>query len=237
MTAKQIIQRESSIGLAVSLSYTDPTGKADPIYDGIPNPEFYVAAPAKILWILKEPWDEADRSGGGWGLTRDCLDSRPHEMAKGPTFQPIIYVTYGLFNRLNWDRMSYIRDQPDVALVLRSIAFINVKKLPGLTRANNGEVLAAHLASREVILQQIRAYEPDYIFGCRPHMAVIMQDLGVPPDQIVTRNSVRYARAGNRLLLDICHPAQTTISRERYVNDIPEAVASQPAVLPIRSLS
>ena len=78
-----------------------------------------------------------------------------------------------------------------------------------------------------MILQQIRTYEPDYILGCRPHMAVIMQDLGATPDQIITRNSVRYAKVDNRLLLDIYHPAQTTISREHYVNDILEVVASQ----------
>ena len=230
MTAEQLIQQESAIRQAVALSYIDPTGKADPIYDGIVNPDLYLAAPARILWILKEPWDEPDRSGGGWSLTEHCLNPRPHEMAKGPTFQPIIYVSHGIFKRLpTWDSMPYISDQPDMAIVLRSIAFINVKKLPGLSRANNDEVLAAYLASRDLILQQIRAYEPDYILGCRPHMAVIMQDLGAKPDQIIARNSVRYAKLGNRLLLDIYHPAQTTISRERYVNDILEAVASQSA--------
>lgn len=230
MTAEQLIQQESAIRQAVTLSYVDPTGKADPIYDGIVDPALYLAAPAKVLWVLKEPWDEPDRSGGGWSLTEHCLNPRPEEMAKGPTFQPIIYVTHGIFKRLSsWDSMPYISEQLDMALVLRSIGFINVKKLPGLSRANNDEVFAAYLASRDLILQQIRTYEPDYILGCRPHMAAIMQDLGARPHQIIARNSVRYAKLGNCLLLDIYHPAQTTISRESYVNDILEVIASQSA--------
>jgi len=70
-------------------------------------------------------------------------------MAKGPTFQPIIYTTYGIFNRVwSWDDMPYISAAPDMALLLRSIAFINAKKLPGLTRANDDEVLSAYHAAR-----------------------------------------------------------------------------------------
>lgn len=121
--------------------------------------------------------------------------------------------------------MPRISSRPDMALLLRSIAFINVKKLPGLTRSNNDEILLAYRASQDIILEQIRAYEPDYILGCRPHTSAIIKDLGATPAEITIQNSVRYAKISNCLLLDMYHPAQTTICRDRYVGDILEEVA------------
>ena len=228
MIIDQLIKQEREIHDSVTRLCVDPTGKADPIYDGVADPASYLAAPARILWILKEPWDGDDRSGGGWSLTQDLLNQRPAEMAKGRTFQPITYVTYGIFNRV-WSRkdMPLIRSKPEMAFLLRSIAFINVKKLPGLKRSNNGEILQAYRASRDIILQQISAYQPDYILGCRPHMSAIVEDLGATTAEITIQNSVRHAKIGNCLLFNVYHPAQHTISRDRYINDILEVVASK----------
>ena len=45
--------------------YVDQPGRAEPVYDGIVNLKRYAAAPAKILWILRETRDEADTLAGG----------------------------------------------------------------------------------------------------------------------------------------------------------------------------
>jgi len=42
---------------------TDAAGNK-PVRDGIVNFQTYIAAPYRVLWILKEPNDEKDR--GGW---------------------------------------------------------------------------------------------------------------------------------------------------------------------------
>jgi len=227
MTVEQLTNEEEAIRECVSRSYVDPSGAALPVYDGVVNPSVYLAAPTRILWILKEPWDEDDRSGGGWSLTEDLLNQRPFEMAKGPTFRSIIYVAYGILNRIrHYAEMPRISTAKDMALLLRSIAFINAKKLPGLKRSNNDEILDAYRASREIILKQIQTYDPNYILGCRPHISVIMQDLGGRPEDIAVHNKVRYFQfSDNCLLLDVFHPAQTTIGREQYVDDILDVVA------------
>ena len=227
MTVEQLKNEEDAIRECVSRSYVDPSGAALPIYDGVVNPSVYLAATTRILWILKEPCDEDDRSGGGWSLTEHLLNQRPFEMAKGPTFRPIIYVVYGILNRIqHYADIPRISAANQMALLLRSIAFINAKKLPGLKRSRNEEILETYRASRELILKQIHTYDPNYILGCRPHMSVIMQDLGAKQDDIETHNNVRYFRlAGNCLLLEVFHPAQTTIRREQYVNDILHVVA------------
>jgi len=230
MTTDQLIQQEQVIHAMITRSYVDPTGKADPIYDGVVEPTLYLVAPARILWILKEPWDGDDREGGGWSITQELLNQQPAKMAKERTHQPIIYVTYGVFNQVwSWTDMPRIRQTPEMAFLLRSIAYINVKKLPGLKQSNNDEILNAYRASREVILQQIDAYKPDYVLGCRPHMSAIMNDLGAKVEDIRTLESVRYAKIGSSVFLDVYHPCQHTITRARYINDILHVIANQKA--------
>lgn len=228
MTTEELVTHEQMIREMVGRHYEDATGKAKPIYDGVVDPASYLAAPVRVLWILKEPWDGPDSSGGGWSLTHDLLNNKPAVMAKSPTFQPIIYVTFGILNRV-WRRtdMPYIRQRPDLALVLRSIAFLNVKKLPGLTRANNKEVFDAYLKHRTIILTQIRCYQPQIIIGCQPHMPQIMADLGAPKEKIVAHKSTHVAKLNDCVMFSVYHPSQTKIKREQYVNDILESVANR----------
>ena len=230
MTLDQIIENEQTIREAITRSYVDPTGKALPVYDGVVDATLYSTAPSRILWILKEPWDQPDCSGGGWSITQDLLNQQSAKMAKGHTFQPIIYVTYGIFNRV-WSRhdMPSISAAPEMALLLRSIAFINAKKLPGLKRSNDRQILDSYHVSREVILQQINSYKPDYVFGCRPHMSASIADLGVGFTDIRTHGKARYARIGSSLYFDVFHPAQSRISRARYIDDILHVVAAETA--------
>lgn len=221
ITPETIRQSESLIKDKVDRLLIDPSEKSEPIYDGVVDPSLYCSASAKILWILKEPWDESDRSGGGWSIVRDLLKNKTSEMAKGPTFQPIIYVTYGILNRIwSWSDMDYIRDEPTMADILHSIAFINVKKLPGLKKSHDGEILNAYELSRDIILQQIAAYSPDYVIGCRPHMAAIMADHGASSNDIQIHGSAKHFTRDQTKFFDVYHPAQRMVKRDRYINDI-----------------
>jgi hypothetical protein len=221
MSPQQIDLNERDIRAEVGRLFIDPTGKARPIYDGVVDPVLYCKAAAKILWILKEPWDGGDRSGGGWSITQDLLRAKTAHMSKGPTIQPIIYVTYGILNQI-WTRadMDSIRDDPSMAQVLHSIAYINVKKLPGLKKSNDAEILSAYRMSRGIISQQIDAYQPEYVIGCRPHMAAIMADRGFSSGEVSGNESARWATKNGTTFVDVYHPAQTTIKRGRYIDDI-----------------
>ena len=46
-----------------------------PITDGVVNIECYLASSPRVLWILKEPWEDLKEGekGGGWSLTRDLI--------------------------------------------------------------------------------------------------------------------------------------------------------------------
>lgn len=138
----ELISSEAEIARLVAIHCADPTGKADPILDGLIDPVLYVQAPVKILWILKEPWDGDDHSGGGWDLCKNLLKTRSRDMMKRATFRNIYYITHGMFNGTqDWDSIPYPKNDPNAAATLQSIAFINAKKLPGPRRGSKATVV------------------------------------------------------------------------------------------------
>ena len=71
MKADYIKNEEAKIDELVKKTYIDPINpKACPITDGAIDATLYAKAPLKILWILKEPWENPDASGavGDWSL-------------------------------------------------------------------------------------------------------------------------------------------------------------------------
>lgn len=132
--------------------------------DGILNPSLYDAAPLRILWLLREPWFT-----GAWKLLKgNGVYSR---IGGSPTLHPIIYVTYSIFHGFpRWRDMDWIRDDPVMAEVLRSIAYINVKKCAGGTASNLQDIYDWFKKGEGVIRQQVCDCTPDVIVGCRPYM-------------------------------------------------------------------
>ena len=210
----------------IEMKCVDPAGIKEPIGDGIINVDLYLGAQTKILWILKEPYDE---DGGGWGFDELFMDDEKllaciNSPSKA-TWHPIIYVSYAILNNLSaWKDMDYIRDDPEMAKVLRRIAFINVNKLPGNTSSNNAEILNFYLTNKSIILKQIEVFEPDIIIGYFEIMRQIYGDLSVPVSDEKRKSSCEYIGTSTRLYISVYHPAQTTIPREIYVNEIVESV-------------
>ena len=78
MTAIALLAAQSALhaliqSRAVELGYDPAT--VEPIYDGVVDTEAYLAAQPKIMWILKEPYDDFDAEGmpvgGGWTMFKD----------------------------------------------------------------------------------------------------------------------------------------------------------------------
>ena len=152
-------------------AYIDINGKAEPIVDGIVDIDKYLETEPKILWILKEPYDDVEdglASGGGWHFSKDFLakDDFYKRMGRSRvTWHPVIYVSYGILNSFrDYNDMDYIRDDQTMADVIKQIAVINVKKLPGLKQTKNfGPIKSAYLKHKELLHKQIELYNPDII--------------------------------------------------------------------------
>ena len=208
--------------------YCDSRGLAEPIYDGVVDAALYCATSPRIMWILKEPWDDLDSSGGGWSLTADLLAKKRVSELSHSTFHPIIYIAYGLLNGIqSFDALPWVRDMENPEDILRRLAFINAKKLPGVTRGAYGPLIMEWYGrGREVIHDQIDSYGPDIVFGCAPHMPAILDDrVEGWRDRILSVGSADSIRHEGRTYVHVYHPGQTQISRAKYVDDALAAVA------------
>ena len=237
-TSASLELAEAEIKQLVKDVYFDERGKADPIYDGVINIPQYVACRTKILWILKEPWDGPDSSGGGWSLVSNQLAIWPVRDLSQSTFQPIIFIINGILKEVwDYDAMPWVRDMPDAEDLIRSIAFINAKKLPGATRgAHHPTIMSWYQKGAHIIDRQIEAYSPKIIFGCAPHFRTIMLRAGIKPDEIRSHGSANFAHSRDRLFLEVYHPGQTQIKRAAYVNDVLYIVSTELHSSPVKAV-
>jgi hypothetical protein len=219
---KQCKEVEASI----CAQYVDPNGLSEPIVDGIVNHYEYLNSKFKILWILKEPYDDLKDGvpcGGGWHFCNDFLAPdgfyKRIKQARS-TWHPIIYTTYGLLNDfMQYESMDYIRDDESMAEIVRSIGVINVKKLPGYTRTYDYEsICQAYINHKDILLKQVNTYNPDIIIGGST-LQLFYDDLGIRQG-MKNCGSIDYAIKDSKLFIAAYHPAQTKIKRDIYVNDI-----------------
>lgn len=129
--------------------------------DGIINIEKYLSSDVKIMWILKEPNSSEELN---W---RDEIGNLRTDTGTkygwSGTFNPIVYVSFGILNNQNWGQIPYTNENPEIIEVLKSIAFINVKKTPGESVAFDNEIHEYHSKNKDTLLKQIKAYEPNVI--------------------------------------------------------------------------
>ena len=230
MTPDLIISADARIREKIDAIYRDSHGLADPIYDGVVDAALYCATSPRIMWILKEPWDNGDSSGGGWSLTGDLIAKKRVSELSQSTFHPIIYIAYGLLNGVHeFDSMPWVREMDNPEEILRRLSFINAKKLPGVTRGTYGPLIMEWYGrGREVIQEQIDAYAPDVIFGCSPHMPAILDErIQGWRDQLLTSGSAESVHHLGRIYVHVYHPGQTQITRAKYVDDALSAVTLQ----------
>lgn len=179
------------------------------------------------MWVLKEPYDETEGgcpSGGGWNLF-DAFDNG--NAWANRTWRPIIYAMYGLFNGKHWQDMDWIRDNKQMAKVLKRIAYLNISKMPALTQTDDGRLQELYALWRPVLLRQIEVYDPQAIvFGNT--FRYFKEDLtpdAAQPDRVYGSNAFStYARRG-RLLIDAYHPNQRILSREAYVDGLIDIIS------------
>lgn len=198
--------------------------KCEPVTDGVMNIGEYLKTSPRIMWVLKEPWDDVDENGipcgGGWDMSEAFGND---DAWKNRTWQPIIYASYGIINRCLWKQMDWIRDDTSMAEVLKRIAYINVSKMPGYTQSEDEKIRLAYSQWREILQEQIKMYEPQVIiFGYT--FDLFKEDLvGGDAEPKHRDDGVIhvYEKEGVKLL-DVYHPNQRVISREKYIDSIIE---------------
>lgn len=227
MTLDELKSKQAHIEKLILTLGNDPK----PILDGVLNPELYLKASPKILWVLQEAYDTKGKRGG-WRMS-ELIDRFVKEKGFGatrPTWEIILYVSWSILNRKNdslmrWSLMPDHDKQPEIISTLYNIAFINVKKLPNVvdSRSRKTAIAQAYGNNREILYAQISAYQPDIIiFG---NTMTYFYDHLVQEGLIVKHSpDTNYYVNGEQLLIDVYHPAyrRTRGQRERYCDEILE---------------
>ena len=221
MNSKELTCREKEIYQLIK-KLGDESANRLPIYDGINNIEQYLDADYRILFVLKEPYDEKEGKGGNWEI-KDLLSKGGYGKAS-KSFYPMIYITYGILNDfLPMDDKKKVQDNfEEMNSYLYRIAHINISKLPSLkgTRSDFSHITEAYMKDKEndnIIHKQILAYNPHFIIGCGID-DLLMGDLELC--QVEKTNGYISKKYPNFLYIGAYHPAQTTCSQEDYCNSI-----------------
>lgn len=202
------------------------TEDVGPIRDGVADIEAYQQSSPKVMWVLKEPYDDFKEDGSPYGgdytLMEDLKKNRNAQLGTMPlTIQRIIYTTYGIFTDYEYDDMGWYYE-PETYKYLFQIAYINLSKMPGGTKS--GSMTTKYQIWRDIVLKQFDLYKPDVmIFGHT--FQDVKDDLGVrDEDRILTGNGwVDIYRKDNRLYVDAYHPGIPGSNR-MYVNTIAQNV-------------
>ena len=62
MNFYSLTKEQALIEKYIDLLYDKSNHKAEPIYDGIVDEEIYLKSIYKIIWVLKEPYDEGNKT-------------------------------------------------------------------------------------------------------------------------------------------------------------------------------
>jgi hypothetical protein len=212
---KTLLEREKEIASNIFAINSGIEGLL-PIADGIINVEKYIKAKYKILWILKEPVDDwvipegtSKLRNGGWNLVLDIYNKLTIEEIKKEkklfVARKVMEATYKLLPEAN-----------DELEAFKSIAYINIKKIPGGSSKNgkssNRSVLKAeYIKNKDLLEKQIETYNPDIVI-CGNTLQFLSED-----DYFEKPHGSRqpfkegkqfcYYLLENRLYINIHHPA------------------------------
>lgn len=202
-----------------------------PIYDGVADIESYLKTSLKIMWVMKEPYDDKDENGrpigGGWYM----WEAFERENAwKQKSWKGMTYAVYGFRNNLYWDKLPAIRQNKNMLDELKSVAYINMSKMPGLNDTKDSQAQSYYNLWKDILHKQMEVYEPDvFIFGGTfrffynpKELESSMQECFVNPDVNPSIKAVVYKYNG-RWLISVRHPSRDG-EKEVYIDTLIDAL-------------
>ena len=227
MTVKELTKEQDTLRNEID-ALADKEGlwteDVGPIRDGVADIEAYLHSSPKIMWVLKEPYDDFKKDGSPYGgdytLLEDLIKHRdlPLQQTLPPTDRRVIYATYGIYTGYQYDEMKHYKD-PDVYKYLFQIAYINLSKMPAGKRSGN--MMSKYLVWRDVVLKQIRLFKPDVIiFGGT--FQYLKDDLEIADSSLIHSEAgwkLNIFRQDNTLFIDTYHSGIPGWDR-MYVNTI-----------------
>ena len=200
------------------------------ILDGIIDVDTYSNAKFKILWLLKEPYD--NDGDGGWSMIDDVLskdnvyDIFLKNTNSKKTWNPIIYASYGILNKpLLIDDIPNINTYPEIVVpIIKSIAFMNISKLPANSRSVESNIKALFINNKILLKKQFDLINPDIIIGCstlQHYKNLFGLEESDSQRHETAHGKVYYVKNG-KLFIEAHHPSEITTAeiKNQYIDDI-----------------
>lgn len=227
MTAKELQKAQNEISDAIyahakSLGFDENVIK--PITDGVSDIGGYLKSNPKVMWVLKEPNGQKEDGSleyGDWSIAKQGFKDLD-AVAKVNTWQPMIYVMYGYLHGLYYDDMNYIRDDHNMAKVMRQIAYLNASKMPGYNRSYTKDIEHYYHQWKPILDRQLDLYAPDVIiFGNTfAHFKKDFEEKGLEK-KYTFPGWIDIYKSNNCLLFDAYHPSR---KGKEYVDTLIEAL-------------
>lgn len=209
---KQKEMHETIYNHAHSLGLIKQKPFLEPIYDGVSDIQGYLSSSPKIMWILKEPYNEFTASGnpkgGAWSFTDHFKNQDVWQ--DEDMWKLMIQINFAIRNNLKWKELDFIADNPKMAEELKKTAYINLSKMPGPTVSPDEHLWECYNNWKEIILEQIKLYSPNIIiFGYT--FKFLKEDLQIADKPIPTVsgqwNTDAYKKDGI-IFIDAYHPSR-----------------------------
>lgn len=220
MTAKELLERQKEIQEKVEDIAKNLKSEASPIYDGVADIEGYLKSSPRVMWLLKEPYDDDFKSdgtpcGGGWSFTEN--DAWSNDSWNNPSFRTMIITMYNYLHKLKYGEREPLDNDPDYWKVLKQIAFVNFNKLPAQKRSS---VLPDTF--KEIVLEQIHCYTPQVVICGNTFWQFAWDLFGGKPEYFKSYWYHDIYKKDNTLFVDAYHPAQWRYSQEEYIDNLVE---------------
>lgn len=206
----------------------DSTFNTSYFIDGALNEEkYYKSGPYRILWLMKEAYNDPFSYPQFFTTEYEKFFNDLVIGKARATWAPVVYISYSLLNGFKtWEQMNYIKDDPEMAKVLNSVAWVNIQKLPSTT-GNVSLKKNIQLASNkygELLKEQINLLDP-HIVICGNTFAFIKHLYDYPKEHSYESDEsyVPHYSVENRLFIDPYHPSYAgrgVIDLGMYVDDI-----------------
>ena len=194
-----------------------------PVYDGVVNIDVYCNQPFKVMWILKEPYENGQETSAGW-MQFEKIDSGT--VSKLPSLRKITYISALLLKYPERNYDSLPQNIEEYSNVLQSIAFINTGKFLAKKRTSSSRLQQCYENWEEILHRQIKLYDADVLFfggtfdvyksyfekfGCR------IKEMDIKYTIKCNLYEVEF-NSKKHLLIDTWHPGYFRCKEQNYVD-------------------
>ncbi len=194
------------------------------VIDGLINEEAYLASPLKVVFAMKDAYDNTTPLGE---VSNSNLCDYIRSSARGHTWASVARWCYGLKNihrDIPWQEVALYGDNahPDKLSLLRAIGVMNMKKVPSPQATTDIQALkefAKDPINKEFLHEQWQLYKPQLTICAGRAPFEIMLALNNAPHEETkfTKRGQRYWRnAEGQVLFESCHPAAQYPAATKY---------------------